>query len=129
LQKEASDLMKNNPAFCAAYLNSLGNASSAVPPVTALIRDYLELTLSWQDLKKASWDDCRAAFFSARRFILPVNPPKIEMDKAVRAIFAEHGIEIKKTRLYERERKRTPTTDTRPKHPTVKKTGKPSGGP
>jgi poly(A) polymerase len=128
LQKEASALMKNNPAFCAAYLNSLSSASSAVPPVTALIRDYLELTLPWQDLKKASWDDCRAAFFAARRFILPVNPPKIEMDKAVRVIFAEHGIEIKKTRLYERERKRTPTTDTHPKHPSGKKTSKPAGG-
>jgi poly(A) polymerase len=151
LQKEASALMKTNPAFCAAYLKSLGggagsgaldsaapdNAATppppqkqtpprtaqtappviAPPPVIALVRDYLELKVSWEDIKKGSWDDCRAVFFDARRFIFPMNPPKIELDKAIRALFSEHGIEIKKTRLYERERKRPPTGDTpRPRH-------------
>jgi len=130
LQKEASALMKTNPVFCGAYLKSLGETCLAplaatpvtAPPVTALIRDYLELTLSWQDLKKGSWDDCRAVFFDARRFILPMNPPKIELDKAVRSIFAEHGIEIKKTRLYERERRRA-SAEPHPKQPG-KRTGK-----
>jgi len=123
LQKEASALMKSNPAFRSAYLKSLAEMAalpqkgSPLPQrdsalgtqegaaLAALIRDYLELKTRWQDLTKASWEDYRAVFFDARRFILPMNPPRAELEKAVRMIFAEHGIELKKTRLFERERK------------------------
>jgi len=106
LQKEASALMKKNPAFRSAYLKSLaGMDTQEGAALAALIRDYLELKTHWKTLAKASWEDYRAVFFDARRFILPMNPPRIELEKAVRLIFAEHGIELKKTRLFERERK------------------------
>jgi len=138
LQKEASALMRRDPAFCRAYLAGFGKAapspamsagkvSSAVPgsasgaifstegtvrrrtkevdgwPLTSLVRNYLELKAPWQALKKGSWEDYRAVFFDTRRFILPMNPPRIELEQAVRIVLAEHGIELKKTRVFERE--------------------------
>jgi len=113
LQKEASALMKSNPTFRAAYLKSLAELSQGDSAVSqdgaalaALIRDYLEIKTRWKDLTKASWEDYRMVFFDARRFILPMNPPRTELEKAVRMIFTEHGIELKKTRLFERERKK-----------------------
>jgi len=116
LQKEASALMKSNSSFRCAYLKSLAEMAalsqkgSPLPPqegaaLAALIRDYLNIKTRWKDLTKASWEDYRAVFFDARRFILPMNPPRAELEKAVRMIFAEQGIELKKTRLFERERK------------------------
>ncbi|MDR1618080.1 MAG: polynucleotide adenylyltransferase PcnB, partial [Treponema sp.] len=35
-------------------------------------------------------------------FVLPMNPPRAELDNAVRLIFAGHGISIKKSRFLER---------------------------
>jgi len=132
LQKEASALMKSNPDFRRAYLKSfaalavpqgpLSHRDSAPHPhegaaLAALIRDYLELKVQWKELKKASWEDYRNVFFDARRFILPMNPPRTELEKAVRLVFAEHGIELKKTRILDRERKsRGEGTGTVPAH-------------
>ncbi|MDR2701779.1 MAG: polynucleotide adenylyltransferase PcnB [Spirochaetaceae bacterium] len=131
LQKEAADLMRNNSAFRSAYLKSLAGESapaakqSGVPsgrqsgkpnsntnvtpnvhPLIALIRDYLELITPWQELQKGTWEECRDFFISARRFILPMNPPRVELEKAVRLVFAEHGIVVKKTRPVERRHER-----------------------
>ncbi|MDR0447803.1 MAG: polynucleotide adenylyltransferase PcnB [Treponema sp.] len=117
LQKEASVLMKCNPVFRKAYLASLEKAAKAVTPsggisppgqpLAALIRDFLDLNTPWHELKKGSREDYRAVFSEARRFILPMNPPRVELDKALRIVFGAHGIEIKKTRLFERERSRS----------------------
>ena len=110
LQKEASVLMKQDPAFRRAYIDGFaalakaGRAAGAPEGryLAALVRNYLELKTSWQELKKGSWEDYRAAFFDARRFILPMNPPRVELEQAVRIVFAEHGIDLKKMRLFER---------------------------
>jgi poly(A) polymerase len=120
LQEEAAVLMRNNAAFRSAYLKSLAGASVAdskqgaqgsAPfggpnslPLSALIRDYLELTTPWKELQKGSWEECREVFTNARRFILPMNPPRVELEKAVRLILAEHDIEVKKIRPFERQR-------------------------
>jgi poly(A) polymerase len=107
LQKDASVLLKTNPSFRASYLKSLSGASAEPGEgraLAALVRDYLEIKSSWQDLKKGTWEDYRAVFLDARHFILPMNPPRVELEKAVKLIFAEHGIELKKIRLFDRSR-------------------------
>jgi poly(A) polymerase len=115
LQKEAAALMENNSVFCSAYLKSLARGYTPDgQPLTALIRDYLELITPWQELQKGIWEECREFFISARRFILPMNPPRVELEKAVRFVFAEHGIVIKKTRPVERRRERKKPAAGRP---------------
>lgn len=109
LQKEASGLMKKEPDFKSAYLSGLYNLVNEQnpekgQPLAALIRPYLELKTSWDEVKKGSWEMYRAVFIDSRRFILPMNPPKTELEQAIRLIFAEHGIDLKKIRSMEKER-------------------------
>ena len=37
-------------------------------------------------------------FIMARKFVLPMNPPRVELDNALRLLFTEHGITLKKFR-------------------------------
>jgi poly(A) polymerase len=130
LQKEASALMKKDPAFRRGYLKSLAALSAPVSglaagagegrPLAALIRDYLEMKTPWETLKKGSWEDYRAVFFDARRFVLPMNPPRVELEKAVRLVFADHGIEFKKKPLFDRD-----YAERRPKAPVREKGANP----
>jgi poly(A) polymerase len=120
LQKDASVLLKSNPAFRGAYLKSLAEGSAEPGEgrvLAALVRDYLEIKSPWQDLKKGSWEDYRTVFFDARHFILPMNPPRVELEKAVKLIFTEHGIELKKIRLFDRDRNRSAVEHGSPEAP------------
>ena len=108
LQKDASLLMKQNPAFRKAYLAGFagnGHLPAKEEPLAALVRDYLELKTDWQELINGSREDYKAVFLGARRFILPMNPPRVELEKAVNQIFAEHGIDLKKLKVFERKHK------------------------
>ncbi|MDR2663627.1 MAG: polynucleotide adenylyltransferase PcnB [Treponema sp.] len=104
LQHEASALLKSNPGFRSRYLESLEHAEEAGDggPLAALVRDYLDLGTPWDTLKKP--EDWQAVYFDVRRFIAPMNPPRLELDKALRLIFSHHGIELKKRVFFERER-------------------------
>jgi poly(A) polymerase len=110
LQKEASALMKKDPAFRGAYLASFADlAKHEHPhdngqPMAALIRNYLELNTPWQEMKKGSWEMFKTVFSDVRRFIFPMNPPRVELEKALKLVFSEHGIDLKKIRAHERER-------------------------
>ncbi|MDR2767491.1 MAG: polynucleotide adenylyltransferase PcnB [Treponema sp.] len=121
LQKEAAALMKRDPLFRKKYLAGLAQncgSEESGRSLSALVRDYLEIICVWEvkppgHLSKADetkWtaqlvENFKAAFFEARRFLLPINPPKLELEKAVRMIFAEHGLEVRKTRLFDRPRR------------------------
>ncbi|MDR2313209.1 MAG: polynucleotide adenylyltransferase PcnB [Spirochaetaceae bacterium] len=106
LQKEASALLKTDAGFRSKYFRSLADSSGEPgegKALAALIQDYLELKTPWQELKQ--WEDYQAVFFDARRFLLPMNPPRLELDRSIRRIFAAHGIELKKKALFERDRR------------------------
>jgi poly(A) polymerase len=105
LQPHASGLMRD-PGFRARYLKSFaalrekaGEAEIPGRNLAALIRDYLEDYLDWD---AGAHENYRNAFIAARQFVLPMNPPRVELDRAVRLLFAEHGITLKKARLFER---------------------------
>jgi poly(A) polymerase len=110
LQTEAGKLLSGGGAFTRSYYNTLEeleelNSQSEAPPpgsrVAALVRDFLEDACDWDALKLGAWEDYKEAFFTARRFILPMNPPRMELEKAVRSILAAHGVELKKARIFE----------------------------
>ena len=133
LQKEASAMMKNDPAFRTAYLMGFadlvsGDHSSikegpppAKPaPLAALIRNYLEQKIPWHEFTKSSWEKYKEVFYEARRFILPMNPPKIELEQAIRLIFTEHGVDLKKIRTFEREKQAAHIRHNRAQHTQAK---------
>jgi poly(A) polymerase len=124
MQPEASSRMKKDPAFREAYLRDLKEIAGGEKPgkpVAALIRDYLNGEIAWGDLQKGGWEEYKTVFFAARHFVLPMNPPRTELDLAVRLIFAEHKIELKKARFFDREQGRPQSG--RPRAPAVETPG------
>jgi poly(A) polymerase len=103
LQPEASGRMKMSPPYRTAYIRGFKTGGD-IPggPVASLIRNYLA-EMPWQDLQKGGWEEYTTVFFAARHFVLPMNPPRTELDLAVRLVFAEQGIELKKARFFDRE--------------------------
>ena len=105
LQPQAAELMKEDLPFRGRYLNSMSALNQAgfknLPgeALGALINDYLEDVADWE---QAITENYRACYSAARRFIRPMNPPRFELDYAVRRFFAAHGITIKKSHLVDR---------------------------
>jgi poly(A) polymerase len=123
LQPEAAELFKTSGGFRARYLKTFealskeGEGRSGAI-LSALVRDYLEDAADWNGERPAA-ERCRNAFILARKFVLPMNPPRSELDDAIRLLFAEHGTVIKKTRFNERGRrseKKHETAKTGDKH-------------
>ena len=131
LQPRAAELFRERPAFRAAYLDTLGKLeredSGHVQGETlsALIRDYLEEAADWDGTRGGECEEdpgstairpdaeagpaqrslperYRGAFILARKFVLPMNPPRAELDAALRLLFAAHGMHIKKARPVDR---------------------------
>jgi poly(A) polymerase len=102
LQPKAAQLMKENPLFRSHYLRSMAVTNQAsfknLPgeALGTLVNDYLEDIANWQLSTSENYREC---FSAARKFVLPMNPPRFELGYAVRRFFAAHGITIKKSHL------------------------------
>jgi poly(A) polymerase len=119
LQPRAAELFKTNAGFREQYLKTMGTLNQAdfknLPgeALAGLVRDYLEENADWdgeedgQTVKPPS-ERYKEAFALARQFVLPMNPPRMELDHGVRLLFAEHGVIIKKSRFTERQGRRGP---------------------
>jgi poly(A) polymerase len=111
LQPAASRLMKENRGFCSRYLNTMGFLNQSgfknLPgeALSALIKDYLDDEVDWA---ADTAENYKNTFAMACAFMLPMNPPKAELDHAVRLIFAAHGITVKRSRFNERGRSARP---------------------
>jgi len=105
LQPQAAQLMKENPPFRGRYLRSMailnqeGFKNLPGEALGALINDYLEDIADWE---QGITENYRACYAAARRFIRPMNPPRFELDYAVRRFFAANGITIKKSHMVDR---------------------------
>jgi poly(A) polymerase len=116
LQPEAAKLLKENRDFRERYFKSLrginqpGSSGAPGEALAAMVRDFLEDYIDWD--KGGIVENYKNAFFAARQFVLPMNPPRMELDQGVRLIFADHGITIKKSRFSERPE--------RPSHPPLR---------
>jgi poly(A) polymerase len=98
LQPQAAALMKENPSYRKRYLNSMaalnGKEESSNPEaIGALINDYLEDCV---DFKQNITENYKTIFADARNFILPMNPPRFELERALRRFFASRGTNIKR---------------------------------
>jgi poly(A) polymerase len=108
LQPIASENMRENPAFREKYLQKLaqlnqGDAASLDrESLAALIQDHLETVIDWNDQNAESY---REAFLEARQFILPMNPPRFELEAAIKSIYKQHGVIINRSLFVKRERR------------------------
>jgi poly(A) polymerase len=118
LQPRAAELFKTKNGFREAYLKTMGALNQAdfknLPgeALASLVRDYLEENADWdgeeddQTLKPPS-ERYKEAFILARQFVLPMNPPRMELDHGIRLLFAGHGVTIKKSRFTEKQGRRS----------------------
>jgi poly(A) polymerase len=113
LQPRASELFKTRNGFKLRYLETMKSLNQGDfknrpgETLAALVRDYLEDETDWNGDESVEppalpSDRYKEAFIAARKFVLPMNPPRMEMDHALRLLFAEHGVVIKRVRFPER---------------------------
>jgi len=107
LQPRAAALFKTERGFKAKYFDTMGKLNSEdyaalkEKALAALIRDYLEESVDWKDNSGKEAELYKGSFTLARQFVLPMNPPRVELEKALRFLFVEHGVPVKKIRLGE----------------------------
>ncbi|MDR0502366.1 MAG: polynucleotide adenylyltransferase PcnB [Treponema sp.] len=99
IQPEAARLMRKNLKFRQCYLQSLGAINrkddNHGQGLYALFCDYLESTQSWTP---GVIENYRDIFKTARAFLLPMNPPRYNMEHAVRKFLSVRGISIKRVK-------------------------------
>jgi poly(A) polymerase len=109
LQPKAAKLIADSSSFRKRYFASLGKLSktqeheeysdSLSEGLGAMTRDYLDDNIHWDEASEESYKE---TFRLVRKFVLPINPPRMELGRALRDMFAEHGITIKKWRDFDR---------------------------
>jgi poly(A) polymerase len=111
LQPKAVELFATLPGFKEEYLktiSAMGEAGFKNLPgeaLSCLIKDYLERTVDWHGSESPA-ETCRNAFILARKFVLPMNPPRVELEHALKIIFLKHGISVRRSRFNERHRRK-----------------------
>ena len=101
LQPQAAKLMRKDAEFRRRYLQSMAALSEVRggaeirrgQALCALFYDYLEHTKTWEPGVIESYKEI---FQLARSFVLPMNPPRFDMERAVRRFLAGHGITVKR---------------------------------
>jgi poly(A) polymerase len=102
MQPKAAKLMKENPPYRKNYLQSLAKLNQpsfkGLPgeALGALINDYLEGVADWE---RSVIENYKACYSAVRSFVMPMNPPRFELDYAVRRFFTAHGVAIKKSHI------------------------------
>jgi poly(A) polymerase len=108
LQPEAAKLMRETDSFrgsapfrgrylrSLAALNKPGFKNLPGEALGTLINDYLEDITDWE---RGIIENYKACYSAARNFVIPMNPPRYEIDYAVRRFFAAHGKTIKKSHI------------------------------
>ncbi|MDR0644829.1 MAG: polynucleotide adenylyltransferase PcnB [Treponema sp.] len=112
LQPNASKLLKENSEFRERYFRTLAtlNQTTAAPGenLAGLVSDFLELVVDWNGEPMETYN---YAFSQARHFVLPMNPPRFEIEWAIKTIFKAHGILIKRTMFTDRIKRQETTSD------------------
>jgi poly(A) polymerase len=100
LQPNASVMMTKNASFKECYLRSIASLPEKPTgngfPLRALIEDYAETITDWNDSDTSEL--FKNTFFTIRRFISPMCPQRLDLENALRQIFAGHGIIAKRLR-------------------------------
>ena len=97
LQPEASNLMRKNQVFRKCYLQSMSALNSTEvlrgQRLGALFFDYLETVSDWNAETVENFKDI---YKTVRTFISPMNPPRFEMQFAIKKFLTSHGITVKR---------------------------------
>ena len=102
LQHGASFLMDDCPGFAESYEKSLerldvevqaGRCELLGERLAFLIRDFAMMIADW---KGEPQEVFRKVYAECRRFILPMNPPCVELERAVSICLAEGGVTLPK---------------------------------
>ena len=97
LQPRAAELMRKNTKFKKSYLQGMsdlkGTDNRRRYALGFLINDYLESITEW---KPGPIENYKEVFKIARDFVLPMNPPRFELEHAIKKFLSVRGITIRK---------------------------------
>jgi poly(A) polymerase len=105
LQPNAADLMRKNPSFRQNYLKSMTALGGSGQVLGALFYDYLETVYNWEGESASgknlpvSIENFREVFKVVRSFVLPMNPPRFDLERALRKFFSSRSIVIKRPHI------------------------------
>jgi poly(A) polymerase len=90
--------MRKNANFKKSYLQTMtdlkGRENQRGQAISSLFRDYLEGAYEWKPGPIENYKDiCK----SVRNFVLPMNPPRFELESALKKFLSAKGITIKRT--------------------------------
>ena len=98
LQPQAASLMRKNPNFRKSYLNGMEELKNSGDrrghALICLFKDYLESADEWK--QGPPIENFKEIFKTARSFVLPMNPPRFEMEQALKKFLAAKGITVKR---------------------------------
>jgi len=110
LQPAANSLIDENPQFADAYASSLDKLDELVatadnPRLGAklifLVRDLVGIITDWNGLPAEVYNK---VYNECRRFVMPMNPPRAELEFAVRQCLKDGGLNIRAPRVRESRR-------------------------
>jgi len=97
LQPQAAELMRKNADFKMKYMQTMAALKGAEnyrgQAISSLFRDYLETVEDW---KPGPIENFKEVCKIARNFVLPMNPPRFELEYAVKKFLAAKNITIKR---------------------------------
>jgi poly(A) polymerase len=105
LQPNAADIMRKNPSFRHNYLKSMTVLNGSGQVLGALFYDYLETVYDWKGEAASgknlpiSIENFREIFKAVRSFVLPMNPPRYDLERAMRKFFSSRSITIKRPHI------------------------------
>ena len=103
LQPSAFSFIEDSPHFPERYFASMQELDGLVAEhkiqrlgqaLIYLIRDFLQLITDWQGEPRSVY---KTVYAECRRFVLPMNPQRIELEYAVRYCLHEGGLDIRLT--------------------------------
>ena len=109
LQPAANSLIDENTAFAQSYAESLEKLDALVTSgedvrlgqkLTFLINDLVMIITDWKGIPSEVYND---VYFECRRFIMPMNPPRVELEFAVRYCLKEGGLNIRTPRVRDKQ--------------------------
>ncbi len=112
LQPAACSLFDDSPSYAHSYSESLSELDRLIGTgedvrlgrkLVPLIKDLLQRITDWNGNPA---DVYHHVYHECRRFIMPMNPPRIELEYAVRYCLKEGGLSIRIPRQRERDNKR-----------------------
>jgi poly(A) polymerase len=119
LQPSANSLIDGNKAFAKEYLSNLEKLDLLVASgedvrlgrkLAFVISGLVDRITDWKGIPT---DVYNHVYYECRRFIMPMNPPRVELEFAVRYCLKEGGLNVRAPRVREKRPRTTVTAEAR----------------